>query len=244
MANPSTQTLSPAVPQNWTQWSIQNLPSWCGNDSGPFSTLVGLCLILQADQLSYGVDAASLARLVDQPLSPDDILPFLGIESGLPQYFGETNSAYRTRLRTRWSQWADACDGSSVVDELSYALGFSPQFVSCHLDLNVPGGGGYFGIPIYPQSKLWPFGFIVSIVLSGPIGSGAEGRSVLINDQQLSTIRYVVNARKPADWRAFEIVISTSPIAPEAYDTGAAYDSGLSFDGGSAGGASERFRSF
>lgn len=214
-------------PTSWTEWASLNLPQRLGN-SGLSSQFAGICLTLVQDAAFQAFSEALLARCQDEPTSPDDELPYLGQEAGLPQYATEANAAFRSRLDSKWSVWSQAASQSGIVNQLLQA-GFPNGTVVPTIVFNLPGGGDngvtdptspYYspeyagtGIPLYPASNTWWSQFAVLLQLGAPIGSGAQGRSQLISNDQLQAMQLIVNKFKPANWACREIVIEYLPTS-------------------------------
>ena len=214
-------------PTSWAEWAALNLPQRLGN-TGLSSQFAGICFTLVQDTAFQAFSEALLARCQDEPTSPDDELPYLGQEAGLPQYATEANTAFRSRLDEKWSVWAQAASQAGIVDQLQQA-GFPNGVVLPTIVFNLAGGGDngvtditspYYspeyantGIPLYPASSGWWSQFAVLMILGAPIGSGAQGRSKLISDDQLQAMQLIVNKFKPANWVCREIVIEYLPTS-------------------------------
>lgn len=84
---------------------------------GLFGVLASLTGDLNADGLS---NALKLAWLAD-PASPDDVLPLVGSERGMPRYPGETAAQYRARLLDAWNAYKFAGSEGTIVQQFAHA---------------------------------------------------------------------------------------------------------------------------
>lgn len=72
---------------------------------------------VNADSLSL---ALRLAWISD-PESPDDVLPIVGAERGMPRYPGETAKQYRARLQDAWNAYTFAGAEQTIVAQFAHA---------------------------------------------------------------------------------------------------------------------------
>lgn len=211
MSNPSV------LPTNWTEWFALNLPAWF--TTGPLGTFTGLTLVTTMDAVAQGMSEAGQAPNQNSPFNPDDALPLIGRQDSLPQYANETNAAYRKRLGSKWSLWSLSTPDTTIVQQLSGAMLPSPTLL---FDL---GGGGHpeVGILTYPPSQFfWSQEILMFNLPSGSIGTGATGcwrdgvatSSILINNDQLATIRLIFNKFKSTIWAAREIIFIADLTEP------------------------------
>ena len=98
-------------------------PSWLRGDST--SALFQIAFGLTADECAESIGIACRMHLLDDPESPDDILPVIGQDRGLPQYAGETAAAYRQRLIDAWAIYPHS-GSSEVIEEQILAAGYGP----------------------------------------------------------------------------------------------------------------------
>lgn len=85
--------------------------------NGWFGVLHGLTGDLLADGMRL---AARMAWLRD-PESPDDVLPLVGAERGMPRYPGETAAQYRARLLDAWNAYRFAGSEGTIVQQFEHA---------------------------------------------------------------------------------------------------------------------------
>ena len=210
---------NPAAPATWTQWALAACPSRLA-DEGLSSEFAGVCFIMVQDFIQQAIEEGALMRFQQLPVCPPDMLPILGTEANLPQYVGEEpNDVYVTRLQDKWHQWFLAGKEIGIEANLDI-IGFTD--VTFLYDI---AGGNYpqWGIPSYPDSSEWWSQFNLLINLpSGSVGTGADGRSLLLSPIQLGSIRLIVNKFKPADWVCREILVNNSQLSSSLplYDLG------------------------
>lgn len=206
------------IPADFTQFCLQTFPNRLVNEglSGQFG---GLCVVVPQSIVWQALSEAVLARSQNQPTSPDDELPELGQECGFNQYPIEQNDAFRVRLTNKWNIAPTMASQIGITDQLQIA-GFPTGSVTPTFLFNLPGGGGNTGdylntgIPYYQPSSVWYSQFCLVMFFAQSVGSGAEGRSALIDDDQLLTIRLIVAKWKPIDWACREIILisGSSPV--------------------------------
>jgi hypothetical protein len=186
------------------------------------------------------MDEATLARSQNYPTSPDDELPYLGQEAGLPQYVLEANTSFRQRLTDKWDVWKEAASQGGIIDQIAEA-GFDAVGVIPFIYFDLPGGGddgvtdptapGYSpeytqtGIPTYPSSMggsgWWSQFALILVMISGSIGTGGGNNTTgptanqgqLIGADQLLSLQLIVNKFKPANWACREIVAMYLPTS-------------------------------
>lgn len=213
---------------SFVEWALGGaLPSRMvdGTTLGRFT---GLLLVAAQDASFQAMFCAAWARCQDEAVSPDDVLPILLKEAGIPAYPSVTAAQIRTILDRKWDTWREAGSPQAVIDQLALA-----GFPGASIVYVFPSGGGYSdgsSVPPYPSSNEWWSSFILTVPVASGGGSGAQnGYSQLVNDAQLATIRKVVSKWKDAQWSAREIVLFETPIA-NVYDDGETYDSGQLYD--------------
>jgi hypothetical protein len=74
------------------------------------------------DLLAEGFSDAVRSPYLHLPgATPDDSLPFIGSETGIDGYPGETLAAYRARLAEPWATWTPAGDESVITAQFAAA---------------------------------------------------------------------------------------------------------------------------
>ncbi len=86
--------------------------------AGFFGVLHGLT----GDLIAQGMSVAVRMPLLKDALSPDDVLPLLGDERGMPRYPSESISSYRKRLIAAWQAYANV--GESTIPAQYAAAGY------------------------------------------------------------------------------------------------------------------------
>lgn len=89
--------------------------------SGFFGVLVGIV----ADTHQEAATLACRMHLLDDPQSPDDILPLIGEDRRLGRYYLETADQHRARLIDAWNIYAKGASEVSINEQLR-AAGFGP----------------------------------------------------------------------------------------------------------------------
>lgn len=225
------------VPKTWQDWAAGSLPKRMSTNTLA-SQLVGLALIAPLDVQWQALSEAVFAYRQDQPTSPDDALPYIGQEAGLPQYATEPNDAFRRRLDAKWDIWRTAGLEECILGQLEQA-GFNDSGFTPFIIYDLPGGGDngvtdpsapgyspeYAGtqIPQYPASTDWWSQFALVVSCTSPLGTGApltfdaDGNpltfSRLLSADQLLAIRLIVAKFKPATWVARELVVQYLPTS-------------------------------
>lgn len=228
------QTLRPG---DWVAWALANLPQRMSNRTLA-AQLVGLCFIMPQDATYQAMDEAILSRSQDSDTSPDDVLPVLAQESGLPFYQGQTAQSFRQSLDDKWQIWAKAATQGGLADQLK-VVDENHDYLP-FIFFPLAGGGDYLlgkpydpsltiisssyagtGIPQYPNSYFWPTQFAVVIELSASIGTGASttppqelgqtfgsNQGQLISQQQLNDFGVCINKFKPINWVCRELIVT------------------------------------
>jgi hypothetical protein len=81
----------------------------------------GVLCSYTGDILADGMNLAlRLAWLADDE-SPDDVLPLVGAERGMPRYPGETPIQYRARLLDAWNAYTFAGAEQTIVSQFAHA---------------------------------------------------------------------------------------------------------------------------
>jgi len=184
-------------PKTFREFVEQESPPWLlGELSGAF---VGIVFGLMADTVAEGMGAAVRMPWLLEPLSPPDVLPFIGNERRLPRYPGESIAQYRARLHGAWKAYEFAGDESSILGQLEAA--------------------GYPGAKIYDpwNMGILPLGYWSQFVVWFPIGThpvtsaGAVWGSFNYGDGTVygpggltvaiaTTLRGIIKKWKPVEW--------------------------------------------
>lgn len=85
--------------------------------AGFFGILHGLT----GDQLADGMSLAARMVLLKDAASPDDVLPLIGDERGMPRYPVETAARYRARLIGAWSAYVFAGAEKTIIAQFAAA---------------------------------------------------------------------------------------------------------------------------
>lgn len=160
---------------------------------------VGVVFGLMADTIGEAMGAAVRMPWLLEPLSPPDILPFVGKERNLPRYPGETLTQWRARMHGAWVAYEFAGDESSIIDQLAKAgfpgvqildpwnATFTPSPYWSHFIVRFPIGSH----PVTSAGQAWGSFTWGDGTLYGPTG---------ITPEQLATIRAIIRKWKPVDW--------------------------------------------
>jgi len=73
------------------------------------------------DTLADGMSIAARMALLKDPMSPDDVLPLIGDERGMPRYPIETPAQYRARLISAWEAYRFAGSEGTIVQQFALA---------------------------------------------------------------------------------------------------------------------------
>jgi len=197
--------------------------------AGWFGVLHGLTGDLLAQAMS---DAVRMPWLLD-PKSPDDVLPFVGNERGLPRYPGESVASYRARLVAAWEAHKFAGSAKGIEDQLA-AYGY-PGKVSFF-----PGRDGPHGEPAPYWSQFWitfPTG-THPITSEGPPwdsfnwDDGTTWGPVGYTPEFAATLHAIVNKWKPVRWicRGFIFETGTAVWDGFTWDDGTVWAGAIEVD--------------
>lgn len=108
--------------------------------AGFFGVLVGIV----ADTHQETATLAAGMHLLNNPDSPDDVLPIIAKDRRLPRYYLETAAQHRDRLWNAWDIYAKGGSERAVVDELD-AAGWGPALKAGVVGASgiVVGAAGY-----------------------------------------------------------------------------------------------------
>jgi hypothetical protein len=109
-----------AAPANTCRLRVEQAsPPWAlGENSAPYyGTTLGLSGDLGFELMWRAVAGAWL----DDPLSPDDVLPLAGAEVRLPRYANETSDAYRARILNAWTLYEFAGTAARINEQIAAA---------------------------------------------------------------------------------------------------------------------------
>lgn len=191
---------------------------------------------------------ALMARHVSHEESPDDILNYIGSESGMIKYFSESNADFRTRILNKWNTLPTYGTEQCLTSSL-YVIGYQ-NFVSVSLDFNTLGTdvtigaanpGGSTIIPYLPSSQNhYQFNVIIEVSQVNSPAGNIESR--MIPDAQLTSIRSHIDLLKPADFYCPEIVLLHYGSGSDSYPF---WNRGETWEGGAVwGGAMPSSSSF
>lgn len=85
------------------------------------SAWFGVLDSLTGDLLAEGESLALRAPWLRDSESPDDVLPLVGGERGMPRYPGETAAQYRARLLDAWNAYTFAGAEQTIVAQFAHA---------------------------------------------------------------------------------------------------------------------------
>ena len=91
------------------------LPPWLLNYSGGRLMMGEVALI--HDLLAEGATQAVKAHELRSDTSPNDALPSIGDERGLPRYAADTDDTYRERLAEGWEAWQHAGNDVAILGQ-------------------------------------------------------------------------------------------------------------------------------
>ncbi len=185
--------------------------------AGWFGVLHGLTGDLIADGMSI---AARMAWLRD-PVSPDDVLPLVGAERGMPRYPGETVTQYRARLLDAWNAYSFAGSEGTIVAQFAHA-GYPGTEITFDAAALGPNGEA---APYWSQFWVhFPFSSGHPVTSDGPLwgsftwGDGSVyGLGVDVGFYQL--IHGIVRKWKPSRWicRGFTFELADTSIVEIAF---------------------------
>jgi hypothetical protein len=81
----------------------------------------GVLHSLTGDLLAEGMSLALRLAWLREAESPDDVLPLVGLERGMPRYPGETPAQYRARLLDAWNAYRFAGAEQTIVSQFAHA---------------------------------------------------------------------------------------------------------------------------
>lgn len=184
--------------------------------AGFFGVLHGLT----GDLLAQGMSVAVRMPLLKDDVSPDDVLPLLGEERGIPHYAFESLLSYRKRLIGAWSAYTNI--GESTIPAQFAAAGFPGVQIQFNAAAAGPNGEAapywsqfwvYFpnssGHPVTAQGPLWG---------AFTYGDGTiYGLGVTIAFYQL--IHGIVRKWKPSRWicRGFKFQLADTSVVDIAF---------------------------
>ncbi len=130
--------------------------------AGFFGVLAGLT----GDLIAQGMSVAVRMPLLRDSESPDDVLPLIGDERGIPHYSAESLASYRARLIGAWDAYANI--GESTIPAQFAAAGYPGVTITFDAAALGPNGEAapywsqfwvYFpyssGHPVTSQGPLW-----------------------------------------------------------------------------------------
>lgn len=180
--------------------------------SGWFGVLGGYTGDIIADGLTNALRAAWIRD--DQ--SPDDVLPLVGSERGMPLYPGETLAGYRARLEDAWNAYVFAGAEQTIESQFEHA-GYPG--VNITFDAAALGPKGE-AAPYWSQFWVYfPYSSGHPVTADGPkwnafnYGDGTVyGLGVPVGFYQL--IHGIVRKWKPTRWvcRGFKFQLANSSI--------------------------------
>lgn len=131
-----------ASPPTFIDWLDRLSTSWM---RGPVASgWYGVTLALQANEAVESWLLACRMHLLDDPESPDDVLPIIAQDRQLPRYPLETADQHRTRLIDAWNIYQEA-GTEEVIEKQILAAGYGPtEFLGEWGNPNVT-----FGDPTY-----------------------------------------------------------------------------------------------
>lgn len=102
--------------ETWYQYGLGNaLPAWFG---GPNGQANGIATGKIIDGVISLLKSGATARYPSQ--APSDALSHIGSDRGLIQGANESETSFRTRLKTAWDQWSRAGTPRGVLEQLFY----------------------------------------------------------------------------------------------------------------------------
>lgn len=185
--------------------------------SGWFGVLCGFT----GDQATDGLSLALRLAWIADSESPDDVLPLIGSERGMPRYPGETADEYRARLQDAWNAYTFAGAEQTIVSQFEHAdyPGTEIQFDAAALGPN--------GEAAPYWSQFWvhfPYSSGHPVTATGPTWGGFNygdgtiyGLGVTVGFYQL--IHGIVGKWKPTRWicRGFTFELADTSIVEIAF---------------------------
>jgi hypothetical protein len=190
---------------------------------GPWGEkFVGVVIGLVHDQLSEGLSDALRLPLLHLPgATPDDALPFIGSETNIESYPGETLTAYRARLQDPWGLWGFAGD-EAVIEGQFDAAGYPGADVQFDPTATGPNGEA---APYWSQFWVYfPYSSGHPVTAPGPTWGGfnwGDGTlyGVGATTQFYQLIHGIARKWKPGHWicRGFKFQLADTSIVEIAF---------------------------
>lgn len=202
---------------------------------GPFSAELsagwfGVLHGLTGDVIAQGMTDAVRMPWLRDPASPDDVLPMVGNERGIPRYPGESVASYRARLVDAWDAYQFAGAALSIESQLQ-AYGYPGQVTF------FPGLDGPNGQPAPYWSQFWlvfPSG-THPVTSEGPPwdsfnwDDGSLWGPLGYTPEFAATLHAIVNKWKPVQWicRGFIFENGTAVWDGFNWDDGAVWNGAI-----------------
>ncbi len=101
-------------------------PDWMSEPAAPnTAAFMGVTLGATQDLMVEAWILATRMALLDDPESPDDVLPVIGRDRRLPQYHEEVDADYRARLIAAWEIYEEG-GTEEVIEKQLTAAGYGP----------------------------------------------------------------------------------------------------------------------
>lgn len=181
----------------------------------------GVLCGLTGDLLAEGMGLALRLAWISDRESPDDVLPLIGSERGMPRYAGETPAQYRARLQDAWTAYTFAGAEQTIVSQFAHAGYPGVEIV---FDAAALGPNGE-AAPYWSQFWVhFPFSSGHPVTGDGPAWGGfvygdgtIYGLDVTIGFYQL--IHGIVGKWKPTRWicRGFTFELADTSIVAIAF---------------------------
>ncbi len=185
------------------------------------SAWFGILCAYTGDRAADGLSLAMRLAWLAEPESPDDVLPLIGSERGMPRYPGETAAQYRARLLDAWDAYTFAGSEGTIVAQFAHA-GYPGT--SIYFD---PAALGPNGEAAPYWSQFWvtfPYSSGHPVTGDGPEWGGftygdgtVYGLGVTVAFYQL--IHGIVRKWKPSRWvcRGFHFELADTSIVEMAF---------------------------
>lgn len=184
--------------------------------AGFFGVLHGLT----GDLNAQGMSIAARMPLLKDSLSPDDVLPLIGDERGMPRYPSESIASYRKRLVAAWQAYSTV--GEPTIPAQFAAAGYPGATIIFDPAALGPNGEA---APYWSQFWIYfPYSSGHPVTAQGPLwgafnyGDGTiYGLGVTVAFYQL--IHGIVRKWKPARWicRGFKFQLANASIVELAF---------------------------
>ncbi len=193
---------------NFREWLRSFATSWLSGDlSAPWTDIVhGNSADLYEQSLAI---AHRMGWMLDSE-SPDDVLPLLAQERGLPRYIHETAADHRERIHNAWDLYSRAGTEAVILEQIE-AAGYPGAriYTAANWPTRNPDGGWsqfwvYFPIGSHQITSPGP------LVGSFTVGDGTYVGPIGITSAEIKELRAIIRKWKPSRWVCPEMIFQIS----------------------------------